>query len=341
MDENNQIPKTAPDRDSAAAGPEEVHRVWRIVSHSPLSSLWDLHGGTAKQIANRTWKSLLEDRIFGRAAELGFYFFFSLFPALFCAGSIFGMVVRSTHKFYDQLLGYLAVVVPHAALGLVLTTFNETASGASFGKITFSFLGALWSASIGISAIQDTLNDVYKIPDSRSYLGARVEAIGITFVVASILALALGAMFGGNFVVGIFGGIFAGSTLSTLIGIGIRIVSWFLAAALLVFAFALIYYWAPDWRVRRWRYLTPGTAIGAAGWIVASAGLRMYLHFFNNYSITYGSLGAVIVLLTWFYITGLVLLAGGEINSEIEAAATERRLNARPQDRKTHHDEAA
>jgi membrane protein len=341
MDEDNRNPNAVPGRESAAQDPEEVHRVWRIVWHSPLASLWDLHGATAKDIANRTWKALVEDRIFGRAAELGFYFFFSLFPALFCAGSIFGMVVRSTPKFYDQLLGYLAVVVPHVALGLVLTTFNETASGASFGKITFSFLGAVWSASIGISAIQDTLNDVYKIPDSRSYLGARVEAIGITFVVANIIALALGSMFGGSFVVGIFKGIFAGSTVRTLIAIGIHIVTWTLAAALLIFAFALIYYWAPDWRVRRWRYLTPGTAVGAGGWIIASAGLRMYLHYFNNYSITYGSLGGVIVLLTWFYITGLVLLAGGEINSEIEAAATERRLNARQQERKTHHDEAA
>ena len=333
MDENKGNPNAPPH-------PEAEHRAWRIAFFSLLGCPWDLRGAPAKEIAIRTWKSLLKDRIFGRAAELGFYFFFSLFPALFCAGSIFGMVVRSAHQIYDQLLGYLAVVVPHSALGLVLTTFNETAAGASFGKITFSFLGALWAASIGISAIQDTLNDVYKIPDSRSYLGARVEAIGTTFVVAAIVALGLGSLFGGNFIVGILGSIFAGGALRTLIAIGIRVASWAIAAALLILAFALIYYWAPDWRVRRWRYLTPGAAIGVAGWIAASAGLRIYLHYFNNYSITYGSLGAVTVLLTWFYITGLMLLAGGEINSEIEAA-TERRLQARQHERQTHHNEAA
>lgn len=311
---------------TVAADPEHMKSVWRAVSHSPLASLWDLHGVPAKAVARRSWKSLRDDRIFGRAAELGFYFFFSLFPALFCAGSIFGMVVRSAPTVYDQLLDYLAVVVPHSALSLVLTTFNETASGASFGKITLSFLGAIWSASVGISAIQDTLNDVYKIPDSRSYLGARMEAIGITFVVATVIALSLGCMFSGNFVVGILEGIFAGSATRTLIAIGIRALSWIIAAALLVLAFALIYYWAPDWRERRWRYLTPGTAIGVAGWIVASVILRLYLHFFNNYSVTYGSLGAVIILLTWFYITGLMLLAGGEVNSEIEAAVTEKRM---------------
>jgi membrane protein len=332
--ETNANPNPVPD-------PDKTRRVWRIVSHSPLASLWDLQGVAAKTVARRTWRSLIEDRIFGRAAELGFYFFFALFPMLFCAGSIFGMVVRSAHKIYDQLLGYLAVVVPHSGLALVLTTFNQTAAGASFGKITLSFIGAVWSASVGISAIQDTLNDVYKIPDSRSYLGARMEAMGITFVVSGIVALALVSMFGGDFVAKAIASIFVAGTLHTLIAIGVRLIAWILAAALLILNFAVVYYWAPDWRARRWRYLTPGSAIGAGGWIVASLGLRMYLRYFNNYSVTYGSLGAVIILLTWFYITGLMLLAGGEINSEIEAAATERRLQTHMQERPVHHDQAA
>ncbi len=83
----------------------------------------------------------------------------------------------------------------------------------------------------------------------------------------------------------------------------------------------MIHHWAPDWEHRRWRWLTPGSGIGILGWLVASLGLRVYLHFFNNYSVTYGSLGAVIILLTWFYITGLMLLLGAEINSVIAAAA--------------------
>ncbi|MFP5206535.1 MAG: YihY/virulence factor BrkB family protein [Acidobacteriota bacterium] len=334
MDENKRNPNAPP-------RPEAEHRAWSIAFFSPLGCPWDLRGAPAKEIAIRTWKSLREDRIFGRAAELGFYFFFSLFPALFCAVSIFGMVVRSAHAIYDRLLGYMAVVAPHAALGLVLTTFNETAAGAGFGKITFSFLGALWSASTGISAIQDTLNDVYKISDSRSYLGARVEAIGITFVAATIIALGLGSLFGGNFMVGVLEGIFAGSAPRTLLAAAISAGAWAVAAALLILAFALIYYWAPDWQVRRWRYLTPGSAIGVTGWFAASAGLRIYLHYFNNFAITYGSLGTVIVLLTWFYITGLMLLAGGEIDSQIEAAAARRGMPAGQHQRQTHHDEAA
>jgi membrane protein len=96
-----------------------------------------------------------------------------------------------------------------------------------------------------------------------------------------------------------------------------------MATVLLALTFAVIYYWAPDLRIRRWHWLSPGCAVGILGWLIASLGLRVYIHFFNNFSFTYGSLGAVIILLTWFYITGLMLLLGAEINSEIEAVAAE------------------
>jgi membrane protein len=111
-----------------------------------------------------------------------------------------------------------------------------------------------------------------------------------------------------------------------------RASGWIVATALLALAFAVIYYWAPDLKTRRWHWLTPGGAIGIVGWLVASLGLRVYLHYFDSYSVAYGSLGAVIILLTWFYITGLMLLLGAEINSEIEAEAAERRIGRLPAD---------
>ena len=107
-----------------------------------------------------------------------------------------------------------------------------------------------------------------------------------------------------------------------------RSLGWMVVTALVTLFFAVIYYWAPDMKKSCWRWLTPGSAIGILVWILASIGFRVYLHFFNNFSVTYGSLGAVIILLTWFYITGLTLLLGAEINSQIEAAAAEKRLLA-------------
>lgn len=114
-----------------------------------------------------------------------------------------------------------------------------------------------------------------------------------------------------------------------------RIVCWIMATALLSLAFAVVYYWAPDFKVRHWHWFSPGTVVGIFGWLIASLGFRIYLHFFNTYSVTYGSLGAVIILLMWFYITGLMLLTGAEINCAIESAAAE--LHRQGQIRRQQH----
>jgi len=89
----------------------------------------------------------------------------------------------------------------------------------------------------------------------------------------------------------------------------------------LFLAFALIYYWAPDLRDQDWRWITPGSVVTVILWLLVSFGFRLYLHYFNSYSKTYGSLGAVIILMLWFYFTGAAILIGGEVNSDIEAAA--------------------
>ena len=280
-------------------------------------------------VAKRTWKALLENRVFGHAAELGFYFLFALFPTLLCASSILGLAARSAYRFYDRLLDYLAVVIPTAAMGTVLHTFNETTAHATSGKITFGLIAAIWSASVGISAIQDTLNAVYNIEDSRSYIIARIQAIGLTIILIILVTMGLASLLVGDY----FSSLAAKTLHERVLRLGgegaVHIVSWTIASALLALTFAVLYYWAPDCKNRRWHWLTPGGAIGIAGWLVASLGFRVYLHFFNTYSLTYGSLGAVIILLMWFYITGLMLLLGAEINSQIDAAAPELNIDRR------------
>jgi membrane protein len=277
-------------------------------------------------VAIRTWKSILADRLFGRAAELGFYFLFALFPTLFCASSILGLAARSADQFYDRLLNYLALVIPTSALGTVLQTFNETTAAATPGKLTFGLIAAIWSASVGISAIQDALNAVYKVQDTRSYLTARIYAIGLTIILTVVVTLILIAMLGGDLVAAVANRCTYNDFLTTAAAFSARLIGWTISAAFLALSFAVIYYWAPDVKARCWHWFTPGGTIGILGWLIASISLRIYLHFFNSYSVTYGSLGAVIILLTWFYLTGLMLLLGAEINSEIEAAAAETRI---------------
>jgi membrane protein len=264
------------------------------------------------------------DRLFGRAAELAFYFLFALFPTLFSASSILGMAARSADQIYDKLLHYLALVIPTAALGTVVATFNETTAAATPGKLTFGLISAVWSASVGISAIQDTLNAVFKIENTRSFIKARIYAIGLTILLSAIITLQLATLLGGDFTAAVAEGRLRPHYFGILASWILRLLAWAVACVLLALSFAMIYNWAPDFKHHRWQWVTPGGAIGMLGWLLASLGLRTYLHFFNSYSVTYGSLGAVIILLTWFYITGLMLLLGAELNSEIVAAQLEK-----------------
>ena len=294
------------------------------VSPSPFHRLWDPHGVPIRVLSKRTWKSLLADRLPGHSAELAFYFFFAVFPALFCASSILGLAARSADQIYGRLLNYLALVIPKPALGTVLQTFAQVTAHATTGKITFGLIGALWSASVGISAIQDTLNDVYKIHDTRSYLRARLDAIGLTIILSVIVTFILACLFGSAFAVALAHREIPNPLLAAAAATIVRIIGWLVAVVLLALSFAVIYFWAPDPKYRLFQLLSPGTAVGILGWLTASIGLRIYLHYFNTFTLTYGSLGAVIILLTWFYITGLMILLGAEIDSQIEAATEDK-----------------
>jgi membrane protein len=305
--------------------------MWDFVSRFPLRSLWDLGGIPARSIAKHTWNSFLDDNLAGRAAELGFFFIFALFPSLFTATSLLGLGARSASKIYYSLLGYLAIVIPHAAMGTLLETFSQTTATATGGKLTFSLVFAVWSASVGFSSIQDTLNVVYRVKETRSYLAARISAIGVTMILMVLVTLMLACMLAGDLLARMASFHINYHVLASTVAYTARGFSWFLVSILLALSFAVIYYFGPNVKANHWHWLTPGAAIGIVGWLLASIGLRVYVHYFNNYSSTYGGLGAVIILLTWFYLTGLMLLLGAEINSEIEAAVAAKKLSAMPQ----------
>jgi membrane protein len=304
--------------------------IWDHVSQSPLGNLWNFQGAPVKTVLQRTAKSFMEDNLLSRAAELGFYFLFALFPTLVCASSILGLAARSASAIYLRLLDYLAIVIPHSAFSMVLDTFNQTTSSATSGKLTLGLVAALWSASVGFSAIQDSMNTVYKVKETRSYFGARLSAILVTLLLAVMVTGILATLLAGDFVA-VHAGMWMrldehSHYISWSTAAAARTISWLIAAVLLMLLFSTVYYLAPDIEKKRWHWFTPGAATGLLGWLFASMGLRAYMHYFDNYSVTYGSLGGVIVLLTWFYVTGLALLVGAEINSEIQAAVAEKKL---------------
>lgn len=314
------------------APPQPEHRdlleriIRECVSMRPLHSLWDLQGVPAKVLLKRVWNALFDNDLFGAAAELGYWFLFALFPTLVSVSTLLGMAARSAQDNYTDLLHHLSIMVPPSAYGIVLETFQQITARSTGRKLTFGLAAALWAASAGFSAVQDSMNAVYRIKETRPYWKVRGAAVLISTLLSLLITAILAALLAGDF----FGRFFAvhlyhAQAKATAV-LFFRLAGWSVATALLILLFAMIYYWAPDLKNKKWRWLTPGAAFGIVGWVAASIGLRVYLHYFNTYSATYGSLGAVIILLTWFYLSGLMLLVGAQVNSEIEAVVAEKEL---------------
>lgn len=318
--------KDPKDHSVAATDPLKQH-IWDHVAASPMANLWNFQGTHPWLIAKRVAHSFMEDNLLSRAAELGYYFLFALFPTLVSASAILGLVARSASDIYLKLINYMSMVVPPEAMKIVTDTFSQTTTHASSGKVTFGVAAAVWSASVGFTAIQDTLNSVYKVRETRPYWRVKGISILVTILLSLLVTLILSALLLSTFLSHLVRRHFTG-TAGWAAGVGIHVAFDILAVFMLIVLFAIIYYFAPDVQNKKWHWLTPGAAIGIVGWILTSLLLRLYLHYFDSYSVTYGSLGAVIILLTWFYLTGLMLLTGAEINSEIEAAAAECRLKA-------------
>ncbi len=285
-----------------------------------MASMWALGNLGWRELAKRVWKEIQEDEIFSRAAELSYYFLLALFPFLIFLTSILGLILGSGTGTRQTLFEYLARVMPPSAYQLISTTMIEVSNSSSGGKISFGILAALWAASNGMSAISTSLNSAYDLKETRPWWKQRLIVIVLTIALSILIISALLLVVAG-------GGI--AEWLATTFGLGStfplawKIIQWPIVLFCMVLAFALIYYFAPDLHEQKWVWLTPGAAIGVALWLIVSIAFRVYLQFFDSYSATYGSLGAVIILMLWLYFTGTAVLIGGEINSEIEHAAAE------------------
>lgn len=283
-----------------------------------MDSMWGLGGLTWKQLAKRVWNEINDDDVWGRAAQLAYFFLLALFPLLLFLTTLLGIFAKEGTELRDNLFSYLGQVMPGSATGLVRTTVDEIGKGAGGGKLSFGILAALWAASNGMGAITEALNAAYGVKETRSWWNRRLVAILLTIALAVLIISALALVLYGGKISEIVAGSYG---LGDLFKFLWKILQWPIVLAFVLLAFALIYYFAPDLSDQDWSLVTPGSVIGVALWLLVSFGFRLYLHFFDSYSATYGSLGAVIILMLWFYLTGAAILIGGEINSEIENAA--------------------
>ncbi len=280
-----------------------------------MASIWKLGGQTWGGLTKRVWADIGKDDIFGRAAQLSYYFLLALFPLLLFLTSVIGLIMGSGTGLRHSLFNYLGKVLPPSASELVSTTMFEVSAASSGGKIWFGILAALWAASTGMGAISESLNVAYHVKETRPWWKQRLIAV--------VLTLALGLLIISALMIVLYGGRIAdGLTNHFALGGGFalawKILQWPIVLVFLFVGFALIYSWAPDLRDQNWRWITPGSLIAVVLWLLVSFGFRLYLHYFNSYSKTYGSLGAVIILMLWFYFTGAAILIGGEVNSDIE-----------------------
>jgi membrane protein len=283
-----------------------------------LESAWKLGGLTFWQLTREVIHGIQEDDLFGRASELAYNFLLALFPLLLFMLTLFGLFASRSNELQSSLLSYFADFLPPSAFQLLKAITIEMAANATSGKLTFGIVLTLWFASGGMSSMISTLDAVYHVRESRGWLWGRVIALGLTIAILTLLMTSLFiVLVGGHF----SDWIAIKLHLTSIILIVWKVLQWVSVVLFLTLSFALIYYFGPSLEQRRWHWMTPGSIFGAFLWLAASAGLRVYLHFFNTYTATYGSLAAIMILLVWLYVTGLSFLIGGEINAQIERAA--------------------
>lgn len=283
-----------------------------------MASLWKLGGLSWRELGKRVWSEIQEDNVFGRAAELSYYFLLALFPFLIFLTSVIGLVLGSGTGTRHALFDYLARIMPPSAFQLLDNTMREVSASSSGGKLSFGVVAALWAASNGLSAITATLNTAYDLKESRPWWKQRLIAIALTIALSILIILVLVLIVAGGHIADWLASTYG---LGAVFPMAWKIIQWPFVLGCMILAFALIYYFAPDFREQSWQWLTPGAAIGVVLWLLVSIAFRVYLSFFDSYSATYGSLGAVIILMLWLYFTGTAVLIGGEVNSEIEHAA--------------------
>jgi len=288
--------------------------------------MWTLSGLSRKEMLSRVWREMKRDDVFGHAAQLAYFFLLALFPLLIFLTSAIGLIVGSNTGMRHTLFNYLSRVMPSSAFQLIDATIIEVTKSSGAGKLSFGLIAALWAASNGMGAITQALNSAYGLEETRSWWKRRVIAVALTTGLSVLIIAALALVIGGSHIADHLAAYHDLSAAST---IAWKILQWPIALAFMLLAFALIYFVAPDSRHQDWEWITPGSAIGVVLWLAASFAFKAYLHFFDSYSRTYGSLGAVIVLMLWLYLTGLAVLIGGEVNSEIENAAAQRKTSRR------------
>lgn len=270
------------------------------------------HGVSPKQFALDLYREISEDNVFNGAAALGYYLTLAIFPAFILLMTIIPYL--PVENVDQAIMDVVGKALPADASSMVQRVVTEVTGDRRGGLLSFGVLATLWAASTGMYAIMRQLNFTYDVEEARSFIRARLTAI--------LLSLLFGVLVIGAFSLVVLGDVIEGWARADL-GAGGAILAlfavfrWLVIVLALLLGFAIIYKFGPNVE-QELRFITPGSVLGVILLVAASLGFALYVGNFADYNKTYGSIGAVIILMLWLYIAGLVILIGSEINALIE-----------------------
>ena len=286
-----------------------------VVYFRPPISWW--------QVARRTFQEILEDNCLGLAAQMAFYFLLGLFPALLFLVALLGYLPENV---FPELLAALSTVAPRELIALIRGQIDEIAAGEAGGLLTIGIVGAVWSSSVAMVAIIDALNRAYDIDEWRPWWKRRVLAIILTISTAIFILLSFALVLIGPRAVA-FAAQWLG--LEPAVITAWTVLRWPVMIACVIVGVDLIYHVAPNRRTR-WTWITPGALAATVLWLAISFGFKFYVVNFGDYTATYGAIGGAIVTMLWFYLSGMAILIGAELNGVIEQARRAEALASGP-----------
>ena len=280
---------------------------------SPLA----LDGPGWKESVRRAAKEFKRDRASTTAAGMAFYWFLAVFPSLLVVVGVLGLV-NAGRTATDTITEVVRAALPGDAAKVLTDAVARAGSQSDGAAVLATLVGlgvAVWGASAGFVALQIGLDVAYDVEEDRKFLKARVVALLLLAVTVVLGGLATAMVVFGQPIGEAINDNFPLGGAFVLVWTAVR---WALAVGALLVLFAAYYYVAPNRESPRWAWVSPGGVLAAAIWLAASVGFSFYVSSFGSYAETYGSLAGVVVLLLWLFLTAIAVMAGGELNAELE-----------------------
>lgn len=249
----------------------------------------------------------VKDEVGGLAAELAYFFLLALFPFLIFLITMIGYLPLSV----DDILNVIREYAPGQSMEIIELTLQQILNKQNSGLLSFGIIATLWSASNGINAIVRAFNRAYEVKENRSFIVARGTIILLTIAMIFVIIIALLLpVFGEE--IGRF--LFNAAGIPSMFMSVWNAVRWLLSGVIIFIVLTALYYFGPNKKYHV-KAVLPGSFLATFAWVLVSSGFSFYVGHFGNYSATYGSIGGIIVLLIWFYLTGMIIILGGELNA--------------------------